>query len=93
MSTIRTRMEQILGEKETDAPSEDTDLSVKKVIPQLVLAMQALGLDTSDEEQLDQFLKMLKVLATSKSQMVKTAIKHWSGSKATRALRVAKKSV
>lgn len=90
MATIRERMTSLLDEADS---VEQTDMSVKKVVPQLVLAMQALGLDTSDEDQLDEFLKTLKTLATTKSMMVKTAIKHWTGAKAGRALRIVKKAV
>ena len=90
MTTIRERMTPLLDEADS---VEQTDMSVKKVVPQLVLAMQALGLDTSDEEQLDEFLKTLKTLATTKSMMVKAAIKHWTGAKAGRALRIVKKAV
>ena len=91
MSTVRNRMQALLDE--TEVPAFEMDMSVKRIVPQLVLAMQALGLDTSDEEQLDEFLKTLKALATSKSQLVKSAIKHWSGAKSGRALRIAKKAV
>lgn len=75
------------------AEAEDSELDTKAVIAQLVLAMQAVGLDPSDEDQLNQFMKLLKTLATSKAQMVKTAIKNWTGAKAGRALRIAKKAV
>lgn len=75
------------------AESETAALNTKAVIAQLVLAMQAVGLDPADEEQLDQFMKLLKTLATNKAQMVKAAIKNWSGAKASRALRVAKKAI
>lgn len=89
--TIRTRMTALLGE--TEAAAEQADLDTKAVIAQLVLAMQAVGLDPNDDDQLDQFMKLLKTLATTKSQMVKTAIRNWSSAKAGRALRTAKKAV
>lgn len=76
-----------------NAEAEDEALNTKAVIAQLVLAMQASGLDPTDEKQLDKFMKLLKTLATTKAQMVKTAIKSWNGSKSARALRVAKKAV
>ena len=99
---IRSRMEALLGETEprraVEASDEDAmqasrDAMLKQIIPQLVLAMTALGLDPSDEEQLDMFMKTLKALATTKAQMVKTAIKNWAGAKAGKALRVIKKAV
>lgn len=92
MSTVRNRMEGLLAEFDEPA-SEQAEMNTKAVIAQLVLAMQAVGLDPSDEDQLDQFMKLLKTLATTKSQMVKTAIKQWTGAKASRALRIAKKAV
>lgn len=90
MSTIRNKMMALMSE--TDE-GEKPEANMKLVIAQLVLAMQAVGLDPSDEDQLDQFMKMLKTLATTKATMVKTAIKNWSGAKASKALRLAKKSV
>lgn len=89
MSNIRSQMQALLDENS----EEQIDLNAKQVVAQLVLAMQAVGLDPKDDEQLDQFMKLLKTLATTKAQMVKSSIKNWSGAKASKAFRAAKKAV
>jgi hypothetical protein len=96
MTTIRERMTPLLDESAftSDADvGDEAEVTLKSIVPQLVLTMQAHALDPHDEEDLDYFMKMLKALATTKSQMVKSAIKQWSGAKAGKALRVLKKAV
>jgi hypothetical protein len=95
-TNIRARMEALLDESAftSDADvGEEAEVSLKSLIPQLVLTMQAHALDPHDEGDLDYFLKMLKTLSTTKAPMVKSAIKQWSGAKAGKALRVMKKAV
>lgn len=95
-TNIRARMEALLDEAAftSDADvGEEAEVTLKSIVPQLVLTMQAHALDPHDEDDLEYFMKMLKALATTKSQMVKTAIKQWSGAKAGKALRTLKKAV
>jgi hypothetical protein len=102
MSDVRTRMKALLGEvssmdfdpRSSVEPVKEADsVNLKQIVPQLVLAAQAVGMDLADDDQLEHFMKLLKTLATTKSQMVKTAVRQWTGAKAGRALRVAKKAV
>lgn len=71
----------------------EEDMDPKVVAPQLVLAAQALGLDPHSETDLEKFMHVLKALATTKAQKLKSAMTHWSSTKATKAVRTAKASI
>jgi hypothetical protein len=92
MSGIQRQMEELLGEgtRVEQEGSEEVDVNLKALAPQLVLAMQTMGLDPSEEEHIDAFLKSLKTLATSKSTLLKQALKRWSGARASKAVKLAK---
>lgn len=90
MASVRQRMLSVLGEWGEPEEMDSDEVSMKALAPQLILAMQAMGLDMSNDDHIDQFLKTLKTLATSKSSLLKMALKRWSPSKATKALKVAK---
>lgn len=94
MSNIQSRMAALLGE--SDAPTEENPLPLanfKPLVQQLVVAMQAIGLNPDEDDNVDVFLKMLKTVSTSKAQMLRTALKNRTGAKASRAVRIAKKAV
>lgn len=96
-TTIRSQMEELLGETNERHEQEEMDgeveVNMKALAPQLALAMQSLGLDPSEEEHIDAFLKSLKMMATSKSNLLKQALKRWSGAKASKAVKVAKAAI
>jgi hypothetical protein len=86
--TIADKMQNLLSEAE-----EGSDLDMKKVIPQLALAMEAMGLDPADEAHQKQFIALLKQAAGSKKAALMKALKSFSGAKASKALKAAKASV
>jgi hypothetical protein len=86
-------MTALLGENEAPTEESPSLVSFKPLVQQLVVAMQAIGLNPDEDDNVDVFLKMLKTLSTSKAQMLRAALKNRSGAKASRALRVAKKAV
>lgn len=86
MSVVE-RMQNLLSEAE-----EGMDMDMKKVLPQLVLAMDAMGMDPADEEHQKQFIGMLKKIVSNKAGLMK-AMKGFSASKATKALKAAKAAV
>jgi hypothetical protein len=93
MSTLRTRMEALVGTTSRQEAAEEgaeVEIDLKLLAPQLALAMQTMGLAMDDDEQLDAFLKTLKVAATTKSALLKQAIRRWNPSRATKAVKAAK---
>lgn len=97
MGTIREQMKELLGETvdqadqiESEEMEAEVEVDMKALAPQLLLAMQAMGLDVGNDEHLDAFMKTLKVMATSKANIMKTALRRWSGARAARAVKVAK---
>lgn len=96
MSNVTVQMKALLGEDtvgEQEEMDAEVEVNMKALAPQLVLAMQAMGLDPGDEEHLDAFLKTLKVMATSKANILKVALRRWTGAKAKAAVKVAKASL
>jgi hypothetical protein len=86
--TIADKMQNLLSEAE-----EGGDMDMKKVLPQLVLAMEAMGMDPADEEHQKQFIGVLKALVGPKKAALMKAMKSFSGAKASKALKAAKASV
>lgn len=82
---ISERMLSLLGE-------ESEDIEMKSALPQLVLAMQSMGLDPSDDAAQDQFISFLKKLTTNKNAL-KRAMGKFSGNVAAKAMKVAKGSM
>lgn len=64
----------------------------KILIPQLVLAMDAAGMDPGDEGHQEIFIGMLKKLVTNKAALLK-AMKHHTAARAAKALKVAKMGI
>ncbi len=99
MGTIREQMQVILGEspkrtEQEEGGEEHVPLAnFKPLIQQLVLAMQAMGMNASDDEEVDAFLKMLKAVSTTKASMFRQALRQWSGAKAAKAVKVAKATI
>lgn len=96
MSSVTSQMKALLGEDtvgEQEEMDAEIEVDMKALAPQLILAMQAMGLDPGSEEHLDAFLKTLKVMATSKSNLLKVALRRWTGAKAKAAVKVAKAAV
>jgi hypothetical protein len=94
MSTLREQMEAILADaEEVVAGPDEAGLELKSLIPQLGLAMQSQGLDPSDEDQVETFIKTLKLLATTKASMLRAALKRWAPAKAAKAVKVARAAV
>jgi hypothetical protein len=83
---ITSKMLALLGEEEV--PKE----RIAALLPQLVLAMDAIGLDPKDEMHQEVFIGILKQLSTNKSALLK-AMKTFSGAKATKAVKAAKASL
>lgn len=71
--------------------SEEMDLSA--IIPQLVLGMEAMGLDPSEEDGQKKFVQILKLLSGSKKAALISGMKKFTSSKAKGALKAAKASV
>jgi hypothetical protein len=80
-------MKSLLSEAE-----ESVEIEMKAALPQLILAMDAMGLDPQNDEHQEQFVAMLKKLVTNKSKLM-SAMKMFSASKAKKALKAAKASV
>jgi len=97
MSELRKRMEALVAGPNTrqEAADEaaDSDLPLKPLIQQLLLGMQAIGVDAGDDDAVEEYLKTLKMVATTKKAMFMTALKQFSGSRATRAVKAAKASL
>jgi len=100
MSELRKRMEALVtgpdARQEAADEASDGDLplaNLKPLIQQLLLGMQAIGLDSSNDDDVESYLKMLKMVATTKKAMFMTAMKQFSGSRATRAVKAAKMSL
>lgn len=81
------RMRALLEEMEEGASGDP-----KVLVPQLVLAMDAVGMDPGDEGHQQMFIAMLKKLITNKSALTK-AMKSYNASRAAKALKVAKMGV
>jgi hypothetical protein len=93
MSNVTVQMKALLGEDtvgEQEEMDAEVEVNMKALAPQLILAMQAMGLDPGDEDHLDAFMKTLKVMATSKANILKVALRRWTGAKAKAAVKVAK---
>ena len=93
MGKIREQMKELLGEGnwgEQEEMDAEVEVNMKALAPQLVLAMQAMGLDTASDEHLEAFMKTLKVMATSKANILKVAMRRWTGAKAMKAVKLAK---
>lgn len=84
---IADRMRALLEEMDEGASGDP-----KVLVPQLVLAMDAVGMDPGDEGHQEIFFAMLKKLATNKSALLK-AMKNYNASRAAKALKVAKMGV
>jgi len=84
MSKITSSMLSLLDEQEMP--------DAKIVVPQLVLAMDALGMDPGDEGQQEVFIGMLKKLVTNKSALLK-GMRTYNAAKAAKALKVARTAV
>ena len=96
MSKVSAQMKALLGEDTVGEQEEmdgEVEVNMKALAPQLILAMQAMGLDPGDEEHLDAFMKTLKVMATSKANILKVALRRWTGAKAKQAVKIAKATV
>lgn len=85
--SVADRMKNILGEAE-----ESVEIEMKAALPQLVLAMDAMGLDPQDEAHQEQFVALLKKLITNKSKLM-AAMKMFSASKAKKAVKAAKSTL
>ena len=85
---IADKMQILLSEAE-----EGGEMDMKKVLPQLALAMEAMGMDPADEEHQQKFIAVLKMLAGPKKAALMKALKSFSGAKASKALKAAKASV
>ena len=85
--TITPKMLALLGEENTEGMPDP-----KILIPQLVLAMDAAGMDPGDEGHQEIFISMLKKLITSKAALLK-GMKMFNTSRAAKALKVAKAAV
>lgn len=89
---IRSMMEQ------TEAPmAEEAEESASvdyfdALIPQLVLAMDAAGMDPSDKDQQMEFIQLLKKIHLRPGLLVK-AMKNYSSSKASKAMKAAKAAI
>lgn len=83
---ITPKMLALLGEENESMPDP------KVLIPQLVLAMDAAGMDPGDEGHQEIFIGMLKKLVSSKAALLK-AMKMFNASKATKALKAAKAAI
>ena len=83
--TVATKMLTLLGE-ERDLPDP------KVLVPQLVLAMETLGMDPGDEGHQEIFVGMLKKLVTNKAALLK-GMKGFTASKAAKALKATKTAV
>lgn len=93
MSNVTVQMKALLGEDtvgEQEEMDAEVEVNMKALAPQLILAMQAMGLDPGDEDHLEAFMKTLKVMATSKANILKVALRRWTGAKAKAAVKVAK---
>lgn len=93
MNDVTAQMKALLGEDtvgEQEEMDAEVEVNMKALAPQLILAMQAMGMDPGNEEHLDAFLKTLKVMATSKANILKVALRRWTGAKAAKAVKVAK---
>jgi len=84
--SVSIKMLALLGEENEPMPDP------KVLIPQLVLAMDAAGMDPGDEGHQEIFIGMLKKLITSKSALLK-GMKMFNASRATKALKIAKAAI
>jgi hypothetical protein len=84
--SVTPKMLALLGEENERMPDP------KVLIPQLVLAMEAAGMDPGDEGHQEIFIGMLKKLVSSKAALLK-GMKMFNASKALKALKVAKAAV
>jgi hypothetical protein len=71
---------------------EALEPNLKAILPQLALAMDAAGMDPSNEEHQDQFVTLLKKLATNKAAL-KKAMRTFTASKAMKAVKAAKAAI
>lgn len=85
---ITEKMQSLISEAEEGS----MDVEMKAVLPQLVLAMQAMGMDPHDEEHQDKFIGMLKKLATNKAALMRS-MKMFTGMKAKKAIKTARETV
>lgn len=88
--SVSERMQAILEEAAEEGMGVEMDM--KSALPQLVLAMDAMGLDPKAEEDQDKFFAFLKKMATNKSALMK-AMRTYSAGKATKAIKVAKAAI
>lgn len=96
MSDLRKRMEALVStpsRHEAEEGAEPMEVDMKALAPQLALAMQSMGLEMDNDEHLDTFLKTLKTMATTKSSLLKQAIRRWNPGRATKAVKTAKASL
>lgn len=89
---LRTIMENNVVEAEESASVPESE-NIDVIVPQLVLAMDAAGMDPSDKDQQDKFLAMLKLLAGAKKSELMKAMKTYSSSKARKAVKAAKSAI
>lgn len=96
MNNVTSQMKALLGEDtvgEQEEMDAEVEVDMKALAPQLILAMQALGLDPGEEEHIDSFMKTLKVMSTSKANLMKVALRRWTGAKAAKAVKLAKSTL
>lgn len=91
---IRSMMEQTEAPVAEEAEeSMGASMDVAAIVPQLVLAMDAAGMDPSDKDQQAEFVSMLKLLAGAKKSELMKAMKTYSSSKAKKAMKAAKAAI
>lgn len=79
--------------EEAEESAMAMSMDIDAIVPQIVLAMDAAGLDPSDAQQQAEFVAMLKLLAGAKKPALMKAMKTYSSSKARKAVKAAKASI
>lgn len=88
--SVYERMQSILEEAEMGA--EGAELDMKAALPQLVLAMDAMGLDPKSEDDQAKFFALLKKMVSSKASLMK-AMRTFSAGKARTAVKAARSTL
>lgn len=87
--SVADRMNRLLSEEDEKKPVE---IDVKPALMQLALAMDALGLDTKDEDAQEAFIHFLKQMASNKATLKRT-LSNYTAAKAAKAVKTAKAAV
>lgn len=93
MTKIRESMEALLNGTSTEPRTEQEESeapALKPLMQQIVMVMQTMGVPLDDDDAVDEFLKTLKVVATSKAAVLRSAIRSWNNAKAAKSVKAAK---